>query len=68
MQEKLISSRDTLSRLAPASPAKDAAMERLTADIARLGKRWIGAKVALMGIEGKCAQLYFDAWRDLPIA
>jgi CRISPR-associated protein Cas1 len=68
VREKLIATRQTLLVALPDSPARKAALVRLEAEIDRLGQPFAGPKTALLGIEGKCAQVYFDAWRDLPIA
>jgi len=68
IREKLIASRETLLRLAMDGESKDKALARLGADIVRLSRPWTGPRKPLMGIEGKCAQLYFNAWRGRPIA
>ncbi len=67
IREKLRSSRFTLLRSAPASPIRDAAVRRLEDDIARLGQPWAGSKAALLGVEGRCAEAYFTAWRNIPL-
>ena len=68
VREKLIATRQTLLAALSDSTARKAALVRLDAEIDRLGQPFAGQKTALLGIEGKCAQVYFDAWRDLPIA
>jgi CRISPR-associated protein Cas1 len=68
VRAKLIASRAMLMAAIPDSKAREAALAHIEAAISRLGQPFAGPKVALLGIEGKCAQLYFDAWRDLPIA
>ena len=68
VREKLIATRHTLLATLSDSTPRKAALVRLDAEIDRLGQPFAGPKTALLGIEGKCAQVYFDAWRDLPIA
>jgi CRISPR-associated protein Cas1 len=68
VREKLIRSRGVLNQVIPASAARDTALGQLNSDIDWLQKPWSGTKVALLGVEGKCAQVYFDAWRGLPIS
>ncbi|MDA8051106.1 MAG: CRISPR-associated endonuclease Cas1 [Rhodospirillales bacterium] len=68
VREKLRSSRLTLERMAPASAAREAAIARIEGEIARLGQPWAGSKTALLGLEGKCAEVYFNAWRAIPLA
>jgi len=68
IRQKLIASRQTLLRLAADGDIKAKALERLDADIVRLSRPWTGPRKPLMGVEGKCAQLYFNAWRGIPIA
>jgi CRISPR-associated endonuclease Cas1 len=68
VREKLIRSRETLDQYVPASAAREIALARLDTEIDRLKRPWSGTKVALLGVEGKCAQMYFDVWRDLRIS
>ncbi len=68
VREKLRSSRLTLEGVAPPSAARDAAIAGIEAEIARLGQPWAGSKTALLGLEGKCAEVYFNAWRAIPLA
>jgi CRISPR-associated endonuclease Cas1 len=68
VREKLRRSREVLAQAAPASPLRDAAIARIDGEIARLGLPWAGSKVALLGLEGKCAEVYFAAWRGIPLA
>ena len=67
IREKLIATRQTVLDCLPAGAARDNALSRLDIDIERLARPWAGSKEALLGIEGKCAQVYFDAWRDIPL-
>ena len=67
VREKLIRSRAVLSDFFPPSPARDAALEQLKADIRRLAKPWTGELTALLGVEGKGAEVYFNAWHGMPI-
>ena len=67
VREKLIRSRVVLSDFFPPSPARDAALEQLRANIRRLAKPWTGELTALLGVEGKGAEVYFNAWHGMPI-
>ncbi|WP_162800620.1 CRISPR-associated endonuclease Cas1 [Acidibrevibacterium fodinaquatile] len=67
VREKLIAARQTLLAALSDSTARKAALALVNAEIDRLSQPFAGPKTALLGIEGKCAQLYFDTWRDLPI-
>jgi len=68
VREKLRSNRSTRLRAAPDSRARDAAVARIEGDIARFGEPWAGSKAALLGVEGRCAEAYFTAWHNLPLA
>ena len=68
VREKLRQSAVTLGSAVPNSAAREVALSHIEGDIARLSQPWIGSIAALLGVEGKCAQVYFDAWRDIPIA
>jgi CRISPR-associated protein Cas1 len=68
VREKLRRSRSVLANAAPASPTCETAIARIDDEITRLGLPWAGSKVALLGLEGKCAEVYFAAWRDIPLA
>ena len=68
VREKLRSSGLTLGRVAPPSAARGAAIARIEREVARLGQPWAGSKTALLGLEGKCAEVYFNAWRTIPLA
>ena len=48
------------------SPNK--ALDRMVADMIRLSQQRVEARDVLMGLEGKCAQVYFDALRNIPVA
>jgi CRISPR-associated protein Cas1 len=67
VQQKLIRSRDTLAKTCPMSPARAAALAQMDCDIPRLDLPWVGSIVELLGLEGCCAGLYFQAWRDIPL-
>ena len=66
VREKLIRSRALLSDLFRGSPEQNAALAQLKTDIARLAKPWSSDLVSLLGVEGKGAEVYFNAWRGLP--
>lgn len=68
VRQKLIASRQTLIRLGQDRPKLDRALAGIDEEIARLAKPWGGLRKPLMGIEGKCAQFYFNVWRGTPIA
>lgn len=68
IREKLIATRQTALDCLPDGELRDTAIARLDRDIERLTVPWAGSKEALLGIEGKCAQVYFDAWRSIPLS
>jgi CRISPR-associated protein Cas1 len=67
VRQKLIASRQVLVRLGQGRLNLERALEGIGAEIARLAKPWAGPRKPLMGIEGKCAQSYFNVWRGMPI-
>ena len=67
VREKLLASAATLKACVAPSESRTAALGHITAAVDRLRTRWTGSKEALLGIEGKCAQAYFNTWRELPI-
>lgn len=68
IREKLIATRHTATECLPPGSLRDIAISRINLDIERLTTPWSGSKEALLGVEGKCAQVYFDAWRSIPLA
>jgi len=68
VREKLRRTRVVLARAAPASTVREAAIVRIDGGIARLGQPWAGSKLGLLGLEGKCAEVHFAAWRGIPLA
>jgi CRISP-associated protein Cas1 len=68
IREKLQRSRQALERSGSSSPLRDAAISRIESAIARLARPWVGPKEALLGLEGKCAEVYFAAWRGIPLS
>ena len=68
IREKLIASRQTALDCLPEGELRDIAIARLDLDIERLTLPWAGSKEARLGIEGKCAQVYFDTWRSIPLS
>ena len=67
VREKLIRGSAALSDLFPRSPERDGALAQLKTDIARLAKAWTGDLTGLLGVEGKGAEVYFNAWHGMPI-
>lgn len=67
VREKLIATRQTAVESLPAGQLRDIAVSRIDLDIERLAMPWVGSKEALLGVEGKCAQVYFDAWRTIAL-
>lgn len=68
VRQKLIASRRTLVRLGQGQSAFEKAVTGIDEEIRRLAKPWIGQRRPLMGLEGKCAQFYFNVWRGMPIS
>ena len=66
--KKLQATLQTMSGCLPASELRETAISVITEGMNRLGRPWDLTKESLMGIEGKSARLYFDAWRALPIS
>lgn len=67
VREKLLASAATLKACVAPSESRTAALGHIAGAVDRLHAPWAGSKEALLGIEGKCAQAYFNTWRDLPI-
>jgi CRISPR-associated endonuclease Cas1 len=67
VRQKLIASRQVLIRMGQGQPKLEQALQGIDVEIARLAKPWTGPRKPLMGIEGKCAQFYFNVWRGMPI-
>jgi CRISPR-associated endonuclease Cas1 len=67
VREKLIRTIAVLSHFFPRTLARDMALAELKGDISRLAKPWTGELPALMGVEGRGAEVYFNAWHGMPI-
>jgi CRISPR-associated protein Cas1 len=66
IRAKLESSVETLRDLDP-SDRSETALAKLKDSLAELSTRPPRTTNALLGIEGRSAQAYFNAWKDLPI-
>lgn len=67
VREKLARTSAVLSEFFPPSPARVVALEQLKVDIHRLATPWTGELTALMGVEGRGAEVYFSAWYGMAI-
>ena len=67
IRKKLLASRETMMACLPDSVLRKSADACVTEAINQLGRPWELSKNALLGLEGKCALFYFDAWRTVPI-
>ncbi len=67
VREKLLASATTLKACVSPSESRTVALGHITRAIERLRGSWTGSKEALLGIEGQCAQVYFNTWRETPI-
>ena len=67
VREKLLASTTTLKACVAPSESRTAALGLITVALDRLRVPWTESKEALLGVEGKCAQAYFNTWRDTPI-
>ena len=66
ISEKLKNSVETLRDLEP-SERLDLALAKLKDDLAEIAVRPPKTINALLGIEGRSAQAYFNAWKELPV-
>ena len=67
IRKKLLSTSETMLACLPDSDRRKRADACITEGLGKLARPWELSKEALLGIEGKCAVLYFDAWRTVPI-
>ena len=67
VREKLLASTTTLMACISPSEARATALGSIARALDRLRTPWTGSKEALLGIEGKCAHVYFGTWRETPI-
>ena len=67
IRTKLRNSIGTLSAAVPPSPARQEAIVHLQAGMNELIKRPPKSTSALLGLEGRAAQAYFDAWLSIPL-
>ena len=67
IRAKLLNSVETLSTALPASPARQHAISQLQAGVSELTKRPPKSTGALLGLEGRAALAYFNAWQSLPL-
>lgn len=65
--EKIARSAETLTLYIDPSPARDRALDELTASAEEMERRPPRTMDALRGIEGRVAQAYFTAWRSMPL-
>ena len=68
VREKLIRAREVAEACLPHSQDREGALRQLSADILRLERPWRGELAGLLGVEGKCAELYFKAWQGIPLS
>jgi CRISPR-associated endonuclease Cas1 len=64
---KIKNSIDTLLEALPASTAQDLAASKLRTEAAGLARRCPKSIRELLGVEGRVAFAYFNAWRSLPL-
>ncbi len=67
IRKKLLATRETMLACLPDNDLRKRADACITDGLRKLDRPWELSKEALLGIEGKCAVLYFDAWRSVPI-
>lgn len=67
IRKKLLATRETMTACLPHSDLRQRAEACIAEAINRLGRPWELSKDALLGLEGKCALFYFDAWRTVPV-
>ncbi len=67
IRKKLLASRETMIACLPDSDLRKRADACVTEAINQLGRPWELSKNALLGLEGKCALFYFEAWRTVPV-
>jgi CRISPR-associated endonuclease Cas1 len=67
IQEKLIRSAQVLREFVPDSPIRAASIDQLKIDAELLARKPVKTIGHLLGVEGRGAKAYFQAWHDLPI-
>jgi CRISPR-associated protein Cas1 len=67
IRSKLRNSIDTLSIALPKTSARDRAIMHLQKGVSELAKRSPKTVEALLGLEGRAALAYFNAWQSLPL-
>jgi CRISPR-associated protein Cas1 len=67
IRTKLRNSVETLLVALPPSPRREQAITHLQAGMSALAKRPPKSTSSLLGLEGRAALAYFNAWRSLPI-
>lgn len=65
--KKLLATSEAMLACLPDSDLRKKADACITQGLGKLARPWELSKETLLGIEGKCAVLYFDAWRMVPI-
>jgi CRISPR-associated endonuclease Cas1 len=64
---KIDNSIETLLRALPGSATRDLAISKLRTEAANLARRCPQTIRELLGVEGRVAYAYFNAWRSLPL-
>jgi CRISPR-associated endonuclease Cas1 len=64
---KIDNSIETLLQALPGSPARDLAVAKLRSEAAGLARRCPRSIRELLGVEGRVAYAYFNAWRSFPL-
>ena len=67
IQQKIRNSIETLSTALPPSPVRDLAVRKLHRETNELAKTPPKSLRALLGVEGRAAFAYFNAWQLLPL-
>jgi CRISPR-associated protein Cas1 len=67
IREKIRNSSGTLTAAVPPSRARDSAIKKLHLELTQLDKRPPSSIRALLGVEGRAAFAYFNAWQSLPL-
>lgn len=68
IRKKLLATHETMLACLPDSELRKRADTSITEGLRKLDRPWELPKEALLGVEGKCATFYFDAWRTVPIS
>jgi CRISPR-associated protein Cas1 len=67
IHQKIRNSIETLTIAVPPSPPRDAATKKLHFELTQLDKHSPRSIRALLGVEGRSAFAYFNAWQSLPL-